>query len=63
MLERREEVASKEDSETEGLAEESDEFDDESPFHRGVELDMNRTDTDQTMVRRFKVSRFLTGMV
>ncbi|KAJ4907655.1 hypothetical protein Rs2_11313 [Raphanus sativus] len=49
MLERREEVASKEDSETEGLAEESDEFDDESPFHRGVELDMNRTDTDQTM--------------
>ncbi|KAF8116905.1 hypothetical protein N665_0014s0165 [Sinapis alba] len=48
MLEHREKVASK-DSETEALAEETNEFDTESPLHKGgVELDMNMTDTDQT---------------
>ncbi|CAG7880073.1 unnamed protein product [Brassica rapa] len=48
MLENREKVASK-DSEAEALGEESDEFDTgESPLHKGFELDMNMTDTDQT---------------
>uniref|UniRef100_A0A1J3FCI7 Uncharacterized protein n=1 Tax=Noccaea caerulescens TaxID=107243 RepID=A0A1J3FCI7_NOCCA len=48
MLEYREKVATKE-SEIEALAEETDDFDTESPLPRAVELDMNVTDTDQTM--------------
>ncbi|VVB16071.1 unnamed protein product [Arabis nemorensis] len=47
MLEHREKVASK-DSEIEAIAEETDEFDNESPLPKAVELDMNMTDTDQT---------------
>lgn len=56
MLEGREKVASK-DSEFEALGEEGDEFDTESPFHRGVELDMNVTDTDQAKVISFKIQQ------
>lgn len=63
MLESREKVASK-DSEAEALGEESDEFDtDESPLHKGFELDMNMTDTDQTKVISFQSQLYLTGMV
>ncbi|CAH8363453.1 unnamed protein product [Eruca vesicaria subsp. sativa] len=47
MLEGREKVASK-DYEVEDSGEESDEFDNESPLNRGVKLDMNMTDTEQT---------------
>lgn len=63
MLENREKVASK-DSEAEALGEESDEFDTgESPLHKGFELDMNMTDTDQTKVISFQSQLYLTGMV
>ncbi|KFK27122.1 hypothetical protein AALP_AA8G337700 [Arabis alpina] len=47
MLEHREKVASK-DSEIEAIAEETDEFDNDSPLPKAVELDMNLTDSDQT---------------
>ncbi|CAH2069889.1 unnamed protein product [Thlaspi arvense] len=47
MLEHREKVATK-DSEIESIAEETDEFDTESPLPKAVELDMNMTDTYQT---------------
>lgn len=61
MLEHREKVVSK-DSEIEALAEETDEFDTESPLPKAVELDMNITDTDQTKVS-FTKSANLIGRI
>lgn len=55
-------MASK-DSEADALGEESDKFDtDESPLHKGFELDMNMTDTDQTKVISFHSQLYLTGI-
>lgn len=62
MLEHREKVATKE-SEIEALEEEADEFDTESPLPRAVELDMNVTDTDQTMVINLQKPANLIGMI
>ena len=54
MFEHRERVGAK-DSEVE--AEETDEFDNDSPLPKAVGLDMNLTDSDQTKVK------LLTGFV